>query len=511
MSASATYVPPQNIEMEESVLGAMMVAEPTLTRVIDEVRLSSADFYLPRHGLIFEAIHDLYGASKPVDELSVVEALAQRNKIDEAGGKHYVSELAAKVPAAGNAKHYAEIVQQNSLLRRLLGHGQNIQGWVNERDGESPAQLCQRAFDQLQALQTTTGESAALLTLADLAELPPPSFTVEDMISAGGFNVLFGPSGGGKTFLALDFALCAAYGVEWWGQAVRQGPIAYVAAEGVSALHIRVEAWKASRRIAEDSDAFFVFPEAVNFFSDETTSLVAAIDRLETPPTLIVVDTMARCMVGGDENSARDVGLFIDGVDRVRNRYEAACLVLHHTGKSGELERGSSALRGASDTMILLKPEDGGLKLTCSKQKEKAEFDPWYLHLAETGESVSIGLGTNSDQVSAQETQILEDVSASFETNWTSATKIIEVTEVPRSSVYRSLNSLVQRGFIDERPVNDKRSEYRVSALGLSHVPERPKSSHETGPDLSHRLHPFRGGTEGETAGPEQPLEGDPA
>jgi replicative DNA helicase len=140
----SSHVPPQNIEAEESVLGAMLVAEPALTRVIDEVKLNAADFYLDRHRAIFECVHDLYAASKPVDELSVSEALTQRNKIDEAGGKHYVSELAAKVPAAGNAKHYAEIVQQNSLLRRLLGAGQEIQGWVNDRAGE-PRELSERA------------------------------------------------------------------------------------------------------------------------------------------------------------------------------------------------------------------------------------------------------------------------------------------------------------------------------------------------------------------------------
>jgi replicative DNA helicase len=139
-----THVPPQNIEAEESVLGAMLVSESTLTRVIDEVKLNAADFYLDKHRRIFGAIHDLYAASNPVDELSVSEALAQRNQIDEAGGRHYVSELAAKVPAAANAKHYAEIVQQNSLLRRLLGAGQEIQGWVNERDGE-PRELSERA------------------------------------------------------------------------------------------------------------------------------------------------------------------------------------------------------------------------------------------------------------------------------------------------------------------------------------------------------------------------------
>ena len=141
---STSHVPPQNIEAEESVLGAMLVAEPALTRVIDEVKLNASDFYLDRHRAIFEAVHDLYAASKPVDELSVSEALTQHNTIETAGGKHYVSELAAKVPAAGNAKHYAEIVQQNSLLRRLLGAGQEIQGWVNDRDGE-PRELSERA------------------------------------------------------------------------------------------------------------------------------------------------------------------------------------------------------------------------------------------------------------------------------------------------------------------------------------------------------------------------------
>lgn len=139
-----THVPPQNIEAEESVLGAMLVAEPALTRVIDEVKLNAEDFYLDKHRTIFACVRDLYAASAPVDELSVSEALTQRNQIEEAGGKHYVSELAAKVPAAGNAKHYAEIVQQNSLLRRLLGAGQQIQSWVHERDGE-PRELSERA------------------------------------------------------------------------------------------------------------------------------------------------------------------------------------------------------------------------------------------------------------------------------------------------------------------------------------------------------------------------------
>src|SRR6476646_4734862 len=142
-SPTAT-VPPENLEAEASVLGAMLITEPALTRAVDDVKLRSEDFYLDKHRLIFAAIFGLYEASKPVDVLTVIEALNQRAQIEEAGGKHYVSELAAKVPAAGNAKHYAEIVQQSSLLRRLLGAGQEIQGWVNNRDGE-PRELSERA------------------------------------------------------------------------------------------------------------------------------------------------------------------------------------------------------------------------------------------------------------------------------------------------------------------------------------------------------------------------------
>ena len=105
------------------MLGAMLVAEPTLTRVIDEVKLNAEDFYLEKHATIFRCVHDLYAASKPVDELSVTEALAQRNQIEGAGGKHYVSELAAKVPAAGQrqalrADRPAELAAAPAARRR---------------------------------------------------------------------------------------------------------------------------------------------------------------------------------------------------------------------------------------------------------------------------------------------------------------------------------------------------------------------------------------------------------
>lgn len=122
----------------------MLVSDPAVQRVIDDVKLQAGDFYLDRHREIFAVMLDLYSTDKPCDELTVNEALVTAGTIEKAGGKNYVSELAAKVPAPGNAKHYAEIVQENSLLRRLLDTSYQISAWVNERDGSGQA-LSERA------------------------------------------------------------------------------------------------------------------------------------------------------------------------------------------------------------------------------------------------------------------------------------------------------------------------------------------------------------------------------
>jgi replicative DNA helicase len=188
--APTAHVPPQNIEAEESVLGAMLVAERALTRAIDEVKLKPEDFYLDKHRLIFSTAHDLYAASKPVDELTVSEALTQSGKLEEAGGRDYVSSLAASVPAAGNARHYAEIVQQNSLLRRLLGAGQRIQEWVRERDGE-PRQLAEDAERLL--FEVAHEEQAS--DFREISEILSDELDRLEKLSSGEAEVTGTPSG----------------------------------------------------------------------------------------------------------------------------------------------------------------------------------------------------------------------------------------------------------------------------------------------------------------------------
>ena len=130
-------VPPQNIEAEESVLGAMLIAEPAISLVVVDVRLRPEDFYRDSHGAIFRAILDLSNKNEAVDPLTVCAQLEKRGELQAAGGKPYVYQLAAAVPTAGNARHYAKLVKDASTLRRLLGVSQEIQIRVGDRRGEA--------------------------------------------------------------------------------------------------------------------------------------------------------------------------------------------------------------------------------------------------------------------------------------------------------------------------------------------------------------------------------------
>jgi replicative DNA helicase len=129
-------IPPQNIEAEESVLGAMLLAEGAIAAGIVDQHLRTGDFYRESHRTIFAAIKALYEKGEAVDPLTVCAELDERGELESAGGKPYVHQLAAALPTAGNARHYAKLVKEQSMLRGLLGATHEIQLDITERKGE---------------------------------------------------------------------------------------------------------------------------------------------------------------------------------------------------------------------------------------------------------------------------------------------------------------------------------------------------------------------------------------
>ncbi len=111
-------IPPQNVEAEQSVLGAILLDKEVLTNVTEIIK--SQDFYRDDHKEIFEAIIDLYEKAEPIDLITVAERLKIRGTLDSVGGLEYLTNLANVVPTTANAKHYAKIVEEKAILRNLI-------------------------------------------------------------------------------------------------------------------------------------------------------------------------------------------------------------------------------------------------------------------------------------------------------------------------------------------------------------------------------------------------------
>src|SRR5918992_2659971 len=138
------HVPPQNLDAEESVLGAMMLS-PSAIAVVSEVLSSDGrEFYRESHAKIYRAALGLYVKGEPVDAITLADELDERGDLEDAGGKVRIHELAALVPASANAGHYAQIVREIAMLRGLIRAGGDIErlGW--ERPGPS-TELVDRA------------------------------------------------------------------------------------------------------------------------------------------------------------------------------------------------------------------------------------------------------------------------------------------------------------------------------------------------------------------------------
>jgi hypothetical protein len=213
--------------------------------------------------------------------------------------------------------------------------------------------------------------------MTELLRLPPPTWLVDGILPSGGLVGLYGEPGSFKSFVAIDLAMCIAAGKPWHGQDVAQGHVIYVAAEGGVGIVKRAHAWLLEHDVPPDKADIAWLTESipVNVDSENMQMLFDRIeDDLRKQPTLVVIDTLARCF-DGDENQQEDMGRFIGGVDRLRREFDSTVIVVHHTRLGADRERGSTAFRGAADTMVECKRlNDSELELHCNKQKDSVEF-----------------------------------------------------------------------------------------------------------------------------------------
>lgn len=214
-------------------------------------------------------------------------------------------------------------------------------------------------------------------------ELPvlPTDWMINGLIETSTVVSLFGPPGVAKTFIALDMACCVATGKPFHDCEVTAGSVFYVAGEGFNGLSRRVDAW-ATLNHAARPEHLYLSNRAIDLYHSDKADTV--VDEIESTiaatgiaPQLIVIDTLARNFTG-EENSARDVGIFIQNLDSIRYRWAANVLVVHHTGKDIQRgARGSTALRAAVDTEYeVARGSDTIIRVECKKMKDALPPQP---------------------------------------------------------------------------------------------------------------------------------------
>lgn len=179
-------------------------------------------------------------------------------------------------------------------------------------------------------------------------------WVVRGLIEADSTGQLFGPSGGGKSFLALDLVLSVATGQPWNGRETKRGQVLYLAGEGHTGMKRRIRAWWFEHG-KPDLQAFHLSQHTVPFDEMAVKQIVQAgrdIEEIGAPVSVFVVDTLARHMTG-DENSTRDMGAFLLTCETIRSQFPGSVLlIVHHTGNADDAKhrsRGSSALKAAMD------------------------------------------------------------------------------------------------------------------------------------------------------------------
>jgi len=295
-----------------------------------------------------------------------------------------------------------------------------------------------------------------LIEAADLKLLPPVRLLGSTHIVAEGLNVIFGPSGSYKSFYTLDTALRLA----------QSSVVVYVAAEGASGFQNRVEAWCEHHQVGAGQLKFIT--EEVNLLDSSIIAEFAhTLKSIKKPIHLVIFDTYARCMPGGDENSAKDAGLAIRHCAKIQRAFKTAVAVVHHSNRAETGERGSGALRGAADMMIEVNAPDDVIRVSCEKAKD------WEAWPAETYRFQPVGksgllLPADDvhlpDRITNFELRILEALDMLiFEMSGATVQQVVDTTGLSRSLVYKLLNKMKGNDLVTQ----DKRGNpFRLSDEG---------------------------------------------
>lgn len=431
-----------------------------------------------------------------VGPLDMVQAGQLEQLVDREGGRdNAVAKIAAALRGRGgwrleDALAYMRASVWPELDQSRGGHEYTLDQleatvtaqWRQYQDGSE-----QRAAEQAPVTDPDGRYlelRSRLLDAAGLRNLPRPEPLVDGWLYRNTLAWLVGTPGHGKTFVGCDLACSIATGTPWHDHPVKPGRVVYVIAEGASGLSQRIDAWSIMHGLPVNEVLFL--PVAVQLFSGGD---VAPFCRLitELAPALVVIDTQARTSVGADENSARDMGLLVASLERLRAASGACVLVVHHSPRGGDNPRGSTALEGAADTIMRAEKDGSLVKVRNTKQKDSPEAQAFTVRLAESGSSAALtrNLGSAASIMTASEQQLLSTLHKLG--GEAASTTLMQAADLPRSTFYDCTASLFDRGLL-LKVVEGRSTRWRVpdftpvmSETPVGHYTSEPVQSEESG------------------------------
>lgn len=201
---------------------------------------------------------------------------------------------------------------------------------------------------------------------------------IKGVLPKAGLGVVYGASGSGKSFAVLDMGMAIARGCEWRGKRVRQGRVAYIAAEGADGFRKRLAAYALRNQVDLAEVPMTVLNAAPNLLEKQDAVDVARGIKASGGADLIVIDTFAQTTPGANENAGEDVGKALGYCKRIHEVTGAMVLLIHHSGKDATKgARGWSGLRAAADAEIEVVREATGRYLRLTKSKDGEDGLEW--------------------------------------------------------------------------------------------------------------------------------------
>jgi KaiC/GvpD/RAD55 family RecA-like ATPase len=309
------------------------------------------------------------------------------------------SELGSKYPGrevllhrwSSFGKTHDRTVTARSLVRLANEHGAGI-----NLNGPATA-------DEFEDLVGDASPEAApgrfaIVPAHEFATGANPTWVIKDVLPQAELVVMYGASGSGKSFLALDMAAAIARGVEWRGKRVRKGRVAYIAAEGGGGFRKRLKAYGQHNEIDLASLELGVIHAAPNMMEAKDAADVVKAIKAWGGADIVIVDTFAQVMPGANENAGEDVGKALTHCKRIHELTGAMIILIHHAGKDASKgARGWSGLRAAADAELEVVRESTGRALRLTKSKDGEDGMAWGFDL----EIITVGVDEDLDPITS--------------------------------------------------------------------------------------------------------------